>query len=373
MRRTSFTIILAMLLILAFAMPAAASQVIIDGKRYNATTASERGITLVPLRGIFEALGANVTWDSGTKTVTATKDGTTVKLQLGRKTAHINDQLVALQVPGKIISGNTMVPLRFVSEALGASVNWDGSTQTVIIDTNIVFENNLIGIWTGTYTANQGETALTLTISEDSSKQLSAIFNFGPTPNNPKVPYGSYRMSVVEMGNNKVRLVGNEWIHQPPGYVILDLLGQLPGGTGVFSGEVYNSGGGALGNHKFTLRRVKNNIQNQDLVGDWTGNYRANQGETSLNLRVIEDDIGQLTAFFEFGPTPNNPNVPFGRYKMSVINGPGGIVKLVGEKWLEQPPNYVMVDLIGQIDQSKGLFTGSVIGANGKTFNVRRK
>lgn len=91
---------------------------------------------LVPLRGIFEALHATVLWNQQTKTVTALKDGTTVVLQLGSKTATINGQVTVLETPGMAINGRTLVPVRFVSEALGQSVDWQPSTRRVVITTD---------------------------------------------------------------------------------------------------------------------------------------------------------------------------------------------------------------------------------------------
>lgn len=93
----------------------------------------ESGRTLVPLRAIFEQLGASVEWDGKTQTVTATKGNTVVKLTVGSANAYKGNSLVKLDVPAKVISGRTMVPLRFVSEAMGAYVYWDGVTQTVYI------------------------------------------------------------------------------------------------------------------------------------------------------------------------------------------------------------------------------------------------
>ncbi|MDQ1236842.1 hypothetical protein QE450_004340 [Paenibacillus sp. SORGH_AS306] len=91
--------------------------------------------TMVPLRGVFEALDAKVLWKQSTKTVTATKDGTTIVLPLGSRTATINGKSVVLDVPAKSIKGRTVVPLRFVSEALGEKVGWNSSTKTVSITT----------------------------------------------------------------------------------------------------------------------------------------------------------------------------------------------------------------------------------------------
>ncbi|MCI3922946.1 stalk domain-containing protein [Paenibacillus sp. TRM 82003] len=86
------------------------------------------GSTLVPLRDIFEVLGASVSWDPATNEVTATKgtgsEQTTVKLTLNSETAYINGREVTLSVPAQTVNNRTVVPLRFVSEALGADVKW---------------------------------------------------------------------------------------------------------------------------------------------------------------------------------------------------------------------------------------------------------
>ena len=93
------------------------------------------GRVLVPLRGIFERLGAKVDFDPGAQTVTATRESITVTLRLGSREARINDRIVLLDVPPLALRGRTMVPLRFVSEALGARVDWDERTRTVQIYT----------------------------------------------------------------------------------------------------------------------------------------------------------------------------------------------------------------------------------------------
>lgn len=133
LQKKGLIVLLALVMAFALAVPAMAAQVYVDGEQLNVQTINEKGTTLVPLRSIFQSLGANVDWDGSTQTVTAAKAQTTVRLQIGSSTAYKNGQAVTLQVPGKIVSGNTMVPLRFVSEALGANVNWDGTTQTITI------------------------------------------------------------------------------------------------------------------------------------------------------------------------------------------------------------------------------------------------
>jgi hypothetical protein len=115
----------------------AAIQVEVNGRplsfRVPPTRASGR--TMVPLRGIFESLGAQVNWDADTSTITATKGATDVQLSIGDPRATVNGRTVLLDAPAMILNGSTLVPLRFVSEALGADVKWFEATQTVSITT----------------------------------------------------------------------------------------------------------------------------------------------------------------------------------------------------------------------------------------------
>ncbi|GAA0368568.1 copper amine oxidase N-terminal domain-containing protein [Bacillus horti] len=107
----------------------------LDGKNLSFTQdpVTVDGNTLVPMREIFEALGAKIKWDSASETVTGTKGDITVKLTIGQSYATKNGQRLSLSHPAVIVSDKTMVPLRFVSEALGAKVKWDEKTRTVHI------------------------------------------------------------------------------------------------------------------------------------------------------------------------------------------------------------------------------------------------
>ncbi|GIP34030.1 copper amine oxidase N-terminal domain-containing protein [Paenibacillus sp. J2TS4] len=91
------------------------------------------GNVVVPMRAIFEAMGAGIEWDQETQTVTATRGSKEIKLQIGSDKAYIDGQENKLNVPAQLINNNTMVPVRFVSEALGAEVFWDNNSQTVLI------------------------------------------------------------------------------------------------------------------------------------------------------------------------------------------------------------------------------------------------
>ncbi len=97
------------------------------------------GRTLVPFRGIFEALGAEVSWDGKTKTVTGVADGKSVTLTIDKTEAYVDGEKRVLDVAPCIVNDYTMVPVRFVSEAFGANVQWDSRTRTV----SIIYNSNL--------------------------------------------------------------------------------------------------------------------------------------------------------------------------------------------------------------------------------------
>jgi hypothetical protein len=111
-------------------------KVIINGELqvYDQSPVIKNGRTLVPLRGIFETLDTQVNWDGSTKTVTAVKENKHVKIQIGSNIASINGKQNEIDVPAQILNGRTMVPLRFISETLGAQVQWDGATRTIFIE-----------------------------------------------------------------------------------------------------------------------------------------------------------------------------------------------------------------------------------------------
>jgi N-acetylmuramoyl-L-alanine amidase len=91
------------------------------------------GTTLVPLRIIAEELGSVVTWEQAERKVIVEKDTTKLELYVDRTNAKINGNTQELSSPPIIMNGNTLLPLRFVSEQFGAKVLWDGLTKTVSI------------------------------------------------------------------------------------------------------------------------------------------------------------------------------------------------------------------------------------------------
>lgn len=89
---------------------------------------------LVPMRAIFEAMGAKVDWEDSTRTVTGTKDSDKIMLHIGDAIASLNENEIALDSPAIIVSDRTLVPVRFIAESLGSDVGWDSQTKTVMIN-----------------------------------------------------------------------------------------------------------------------------------------------------------------------------------------------------------------------------------------------
>ena len=120
---------------------AATPTVYVDGEKLvtDVEPFIEEDRTMVPMRAIFEAVGASVTWDQDTQTVISIKNDeatqNVVVLQIGNTSAFVNSESVALDVPAKVINDRTFVPLRFVMESLDANVDWNPDTFTVTVTT----------------------------------------------------------------------------------------------------------------------------------------------------------------------------------------------------------------------------------------------
>ena len=102
-------------------------------KALDAAPIIREGRTMLPVRFVAEAFGANVGWDGATSTATVKTENVEIKITIGAKTAVVNGKTVALDAPAFIENGRTYMPVRFVAENLGATVAWDGATSTATL------------------------------------------------------------------------------------------------------------------------------------------------------------------------------------------------------------------------------------------------
>ncbi|MBV9149389.1 MAG: copper amine oxidase N-terminal domain-containing protein [Candidatus Eremiobacteraeota bacterium] len=121
---------------LLFSAPAIAQGVtiIVNGQTmtFDQPPIERAGRVFVPLRGVFERLGASVVYSNGQ--INATGNGRTVSLQIGSTNATVNGQPVTIDVAPFLVGPRTLVPLRFIAQSLGATVNYNDSNRTVTIN-----------------------------------------------------------------------------------------------------------------------------------------------------------------------------------------------------------------------------------------------
>ncbi|MDE2481161.1 MAG: copper amine oxidase N-terminal domain-containing protein [bacterium] len=107
--------------------------VVVNGSQlqFDQPPIERAGRVFVPLRGVFERLGASVVYQNGE--INATGNGRSISLHVGSTQASVNGQTQYLDVAPFIVGSRTLVPLRFVAQALGAAVDWNNSDATVTI------------------------------------------------------------------------------------------------------------------------------------------------------------------------------------------------------------------------------------------------
>ncbi len=128
-------VIMPMASVSLFASAASGVTVYVDGTYLESDVPAQiiNSRTMVPLRAIFEAIGATVVWDDTTKTAISEKDGITVKVTIGQYSLNKNGTDIAIDVPAQIVDSRTLVPVRAIAESYGCKVFWDDPTKTVRI------------------------------------------------------------------------------------------------------------------------------------------------------------------------------------------------------------------------------------------------
>lgn len=138
MKRNLLIIVSLVLIFNTFAFGASAEKditVTLDGEllTFDVAPAIINNRTMVPLRKIFESLGADVKYDENTKQITAVKGDITVNLCVNSLNMYVNDKLYELDIPATVVNNRTLVPIRAVSEAFDCDVEWIEEEKNVKI------------------------------------------------------------------------------------------------------------------------------------------------------------------------------------------------------------------------------------------------
>lgn len=143
MKKTYKIILLTLILVLCFTFTAFAQdiKVYVDNEKvdFDVQPFIENGRTLIPLRGVFEKLGAKVDWNKDLLEVVIKDDNNEIEMILGKDKVMVNGIIKDIDVPTRMINSRTFAPLRFAAENLGHTVRWDGNTSSVYITKNDTF------------------------------------------------------------------------------------------------------------------------------------------------------------------------------------------------------------------------------------------
>lgn len=140
MKKRSILLGIAAASVMSICTYAADIKVVVNGANIDFTGEQapviQDGRTLVPFRAVFEKMGAKVNWDDKEKLCIAQLGDKNVNIAIDSTAVSVNGKVVTnSDVPAKIMNGRTMVPLRVLSESIGANVDWNSATKTVTVNT----------------------------------------------------------------------------------------------------------------------------------------------------------------------------------------------------------------------------------------------
>jgi hypothetical protein len=101
--------------------------------KFDVPPVIKEGRTLIPVRAVMNGLGAQVEWNGETKTVTITRGDKVIVLNLATGETTVNGEVITIDVPAQSINNRTFVPLRFIAQTLGETVNYDDNTGDISI------------------------------------------------------------------------------------------------------------------------------------------------------------------------------------------------------------------------------------------------
>ncbi len=244
--------------------------------------------TMVPMRKIFELLGASIEWNGETRTVLATKNNTTIKLQIGNEIAEVNkngkNERIKLDSKPIIMNSRTLVPLRFISESLDKQVGWDSENQTaIIIDYDYFLEK--IKVNTPTFYK-----ALTTIPTQSATIQITRNYNdlTNSTNNTTSTVYATLTQKATNKQNILINFSGNsllfkEIVEEGWGDIALDV--------------TYDNNGVTYTTQSPILSKMLNsNRKTYDELG-LVGRYNTSFSELAKELLKINENNLNVNTF----------------------------------------------------------------------------
>lgn len=277
----------AALAVCCFAVPVSAENVnvVLNGMPISfdvpAQTINDR--TMVPMRAIFEAIGAEVDWDDESQTAYGYKTGINIHIQVDSNVMLKNFNDILLDTPAQLIDGRVLVPVRAVSESFGINVDWDEASKTVKLTDNnvlqsIVLANNMTyegevsnGLPAGFGTMHEISAGCDSTLTGYwDGKTMKYGYEFTSFPNGDS--FNGYIVNDVRSGYGEYYWAGGDCYK-----------GNYENGSGNGYGEYYWAGGGCYkGNHKNGLEDGYGEIYYPDgdyYKGNWKNGKRSGIGE----------------------------------------------------------------------------------------------
>lgn len=182
------------------------------------------GRSLVPVRAIFEKLGAKVQWDGANKIVSISYDNTSVELKINDSYALVNRNKVKMDVPAKIINNRTVVPLRFVGEQLDMKVGWNPEKGEITLDNNkVIAMGNLNDI---KHSAANNLQQVTIDLDTYKGYKIMRVAE----PDRIVVDFPGTRVSSaqrsIDVSNDLIKTIRCGQFDQGTARVVLDVVGQ---------------------------------------------------------------------------------------------------------------------------------------------------
>ena len=248
---------------------------------------------LVPAREVFESMGAKVTWDHTLKKVTVEYKNKNIILIVNQTTATINGESVTMDVPGKIINDKIMIPVRFVSEGIGMTVQWDSANRAVWIEEPV--------------SNNTGETQEVPQISQITTNETNGKFVVTVTASSAMSEVKVSRMtgkviidipssrcllskSISPVVNTYVKSIRTSQFTEDTTRIVLDLKDQVELET---AETQFSSNRQSLNITLTKKETVDNNTGSDNTGSDNTGN--DNTGGTNNNTGSTDSNQGTTT------------------------------------------------------------------------------